>query len=372
MNIKDKLSITIKRLNIKYNIFLSLFLIFILIIAFIALTIYSFYTKSLNEMLNKNIDYRRYTVYKENANINELNSIDHIDAVYDDKYLGYIYVYDNVLNIEKLDGTIYLEPVIIENDILSSSKKTIDPSSTGQAFCPKKFYPNSGTYDKIDIFKMLNGKEYINKKFNVENKEFKIIDTYDSDFYYTSKNTCFISFNDYKEISKIRNKNESQGFIIQIDNYKNTKKVLSKLTNYNYEYSAIATISHDEIAPIKNTTGTLVLVSIIITFIASYIIILKKNQSIKKYYYTLKILGYKIKEIKNLSNLELLIIYLLSLLIGSIIFTTIYIIIKYFIATEFLSQSGSFQIPYVLFVLFNVIVVVYMYFINNTIINKTC
>ncbi len=68
MNIKDKLSITIKRLNIKYNIFLSLFLIFILIIAFIALTIYSFYTKSLNEMLNKNIDYRRYSVYKENAN----------------------------------------------------------------------------------------------------------------------------------------------------------------------------------------------------------------------------------------------------------------------------------------------------------------
>jgi len=375
---KDIFNIVRKRLKLIYNIFLSVFLIFIFVIIFLALTIFNFYTKTFNDIMNNDIDYRRYEVRNVGDRVNEkidyeyLKKISHIEAIYINSGLE---PFDNVSLFKEKghSGGINLKSIITSNDIVTTNKVELNPNESGYAICPEKMYPTSGLLDKVDYFKILDGKDFIGKYFSVLGKNFKIIDTYNSDTYYREKDTCLISLKDFNEIREKKDNNnhyDGSWVNIQIDDYKNVNSVLEILHNDGFSTHGMVTIVYDEINSIKTITMLVFVITFILTIVIARIIIIKKNKANRNYYMLLKNLGYKNKLIKKLSSLELLFVLILSMIIGFIIYYILKIVMTYIIMPEIIMMYSGFDIPYLLFFISILILGLYFILVNGNNLNK--
>lgn len=376
----DIFKIIKNRLKLKYNIFLGFFLIFIFTIIFLSLTIYNFYTKTFNDVMNNDIDYRRYTVSNIGDRVDKeidyeyLKNIPNIEAIYNPKLTGVEYL-DNVslFKVKGHPGDIHLTPIITSDDIVTTNKLKLNPNESGYAICPEKMYPTSGIIDSVDYFKILNGKDFIGEYFTVLGKKFKVIDTYNSDIYYKEKDTCLISSKDFAKIrdyKSLNNSNDNTSVNIQIDDYKNVNSVLEILHKDGFKTHGMVTIIYDEINSIKSMTMIIFFVTFILTIVIASIIIIKKNKAINNYYSLLKNLGYNNKLIKKISCLELLMILIISAIIGFIIYYILKLIMAYIIMPEIILKYRGFDIPYLLFIINILILIFYFVLVNTNNLNK--
>lgn len=370
MNLSEAYKLARSRFKQKYNVFLGIFLTIALIILFSLLTIYFFYTKTVSNILYINKDFRRFIVYVNIENLEFLKDNEYIEAIYSSKYMGDYYV-PNIKMFQKNnhDGTIYLEPIITDNDIMTNNGNKIKPNDTGKMICPQKLYPSTGSYlEQVDYFKLLNGEDYIGKKLMVDNINFEVIDTYDTDYYYKGKNVCYISFDDFKKLKSYESEN---GFsVIQIRKFEEVNTILKLLDEKDYHYFPQSVIDYEEINPIKNTTFLfLILLSSIIVFVLG-IILNKKGNEIKRFSLLLKTLGYKNKDIIKVATIELFCIVIISLMLSFILFLVILFITKYFLLTEYLLLSSSFKIPFLLVIVSVIGIVLYLLTLNFVITYK--
>ena len=367
MEKSDYLFLIKNKKKTKHRLFLIILLTLVFIILFLLSMVYNFYTKNVNDALNNNIDYRRYIVdnYPDKLEMDSLNKISNIEAIYNAKYLGEYYVANvPIFKNNNLDGSVYLAPLITTKDI-TTTKNTNIKNIEHYAVCPEKFYPTSGTYfDSINVFNILKGEKFIGQKFSTNGIDFSVVDTYNSDRYYVSKNICYISFEDYKYLIDNLNREDNDVVVLQLDSIKNIDSVTKQLKEKGYNYSAVSKINYNEIDPIIKTTSTLVIVVLIITLLISFMIIKKKIKSEISHYELLKTLGYKEKNIITLSTLEILNYCFKSLIYSLIIFLVMFLIIKYFIFTSLFSESNGFNIPYTAILILSICLFIYLIIIN--------
>ncbi len=372
MSNKDALHTACKRLILKHNIFLLLLLIFVIIIMFLGISIYTFYVESINKIIDYDIDYRRISIIMPQNQIELMENIPHIEAYYSTKYMGYYYVDDISLFKEKNHtGEISLEPVITSKDLLTSKNLELSPETSGYAVCPKEFYPSSETETgEVNYLRMLKGSDFLSKTFMVDGINFEVTDTYDSNLNVRNKNTCFISFKDYKTLMDKRRPEEIEGFVLQIDDAKNVEEVVNYLKENNIKYNRTLTLTYDEINPIKAISLGVTVISLVVALIVSMVIILKKNNYNEKYYLLLKSLGYMDSDIKKISMFELVMVFFISLIIGFILFYITLLVIKYGFLSVNLYSTAGFQVEYLLNIIVSLILLLSLILINNKNISK--
>lgn len=372
MKLKEEIHLINNRLKNKYNILLIIFLIITLIIMFIISSIHSFYTKSVDDLINNEIGFRTYEINKVDGNIDEewIKNIEHVKSVYKLKYCEVCQNYQNdILKSDKLDGTIILAPIITEDDIKVSKGKNIKPSDTGKMICPQKFYPDS----TIRLFgikanNMLNGKDFIGTNLKINEKQFKIIGIYNTDKYFSEKNVCYISLSDYNNLSK-QNESEAQTYI-QIDDIKNRENVLEILKNKGYTYSINYMIDYNEINPLKNVTTVLFIIVPIIAISIIALIMTKKNHKARKNYQLLYWLGYPKKVILKLNHIELTILYFMSIAFSFLIYILLLWWLNNFVFREFLIYSSGLKIESLRLIGISFIFYLIMLILNKRYLNK--
>lgn len=376
MSNKDALYIAHKRLTLKHNIFLLLLLIFVIIIMFLGISVYTFYVKSINRIINYDVDYRRISIIdtsiSQKVDVKLINNIPYIVAYYSTKYMGDYYVDEIFLFKEKNHpGEISLEPVITNKDLLTTKGLKLDPKASGYAVCPQEFYPSSEVETgEVNYLRMLKGRDFLGKTFMVDNLTFEVIDTYDSNINIRNKNTCFISFKDYQTLTDRRRPDETEGFILQIDDIQNVETVINYLNEHNVKYEPIFTLLYDEINSIKVISLGVTVISLVVALVVSMMIIFKKNNYNEKYYLLLKSLGYMDSDIKKISMFELVMIFFLSLIIGFILFYIALLVIKYGFLSANLYSTTGFQVEYLLNIIVSLILLLSLILINNKNITK--
>ena len=374
MKLSDLIFMAKKRQKLKYNIYLCILFSLTFVIIFLSSSVYHFYVKTINDSINNNIDFRRIFVdtSTKNLDVEQVKKIEGVEAIYSAKYIGQYYLSNNSLfRNGVVDGSIYLRPIISSKDVITSDKMRLNPNESGYLVCPQKFYPMSGTeLEGINYFNMLNGKDYIGKEIYIDNQKFKIIDTYDSDKYFISKNECFISFKDFKELIDKQSAEDNPFTIIQADDVEKSFQIMSYLEDNEFAYDPISIMNYSVTAPVRNFTKWLTIIVSIASLILFSFITVKKNKECSSYNQLLLYLGYTKQQIVSLSTFEIMFCYLISVIIGIILYVVIYLYMKYVVFTFALSASGGITIPFHILGFIIIVIYIYVFFINRWSINK--
>lgn len=354
MNIKSYFNIAI--LNIfrdKKNIYFTLVMLICTILALGVLTFKGIFSKYINDSINKNIGFRVIDVVPkldvDDYGKSEIAEIKHIDDIYSSQY-SYVYAKSSYAD-EKIDGSIeliYGEKSALPNSIIG---ETFKKGQKNVAICPIDFYPDISIYDtKINKNNIINGNTLLGKEFSIKyysysfngtkktieaefTKMFKIVGLYDNKSVMNTSNQCYVPFEDIKEI---KDKEIISGmnmpiyaFSIIVDSSENVNYVIDQLNELNF---AGIRIKNQIDQKLVNTiiiscdvTVALVLFAVIL-LVSSYT--KKKILGETKIIGVLRTIGYKKYIVINLYLLEIIISNIFSYIIGVVMFTIIYLILK--------------------------------------------
>lgn len=335
----------------KENIYFILIMAIFTIILLTALNVYYNINSFIDKSINSNIGFRTISVSPkfdyDDLGQDELSKINHVIEVYSSFYDSAVIESDLTINgldgkVELLYGTNNTIPDIVYGTTITKKSETV---------CPINFYPDSSVYSsKINESKILPNEKYLNKTFNVkyysyefignrlvEKDEFikslKIVGFYDNKKNLNFNNQCYVLPEDMKDVRNatiIDDSNSSTPyFSVVVDDVTNVKYVENELQKLKYTNFETKNLIDSELINIISLSCliTLILVVLIVIFISGFYT-KKRMINEMKFIGVLKVCGYDSKLIHQLYFYQTLIINSISSLLGFVIFTFGFSIIK--------------------------------------------
>ena len=335
----------------KENIYFILIMAIFTIILLTALNVYYNINSFIDKSINSNIGFRTISVSPKfdynDLGQDELSKINHVIEVYSSFYDSAVIESD--LTINELDGKVEL--LYGTNNTIPDIVYGTTITKKGETVCPINFYPDSSIYSsKINESKILPNEKYLNKTFNVkyysyefignrlvEKDEFikslKIVGFYDNKKNLNFNNQCYVLPEDMKDVRNatiIDDSNSSTPyFSVVVDDVTNVKYVENELQKLKYTNFETKNLIDSELINIISLSCliTLILVVLIVIFISGFYT-KKRMINEMKFIGVLKVCGYDSKLIHRLYFYQTLIINSISSLLGFIIFTFGFSIIK--------------------------------------------
>lgn len=335
----------------KENIYFILIMAIFTIILLTALNVYYNINSFIDKSINSNIGFRTISVSPkfdyDDLGQDELSKINHVIEVYSSFYDSAVIESD--LTINELDGKVEL--LYGTNNTIPDIVYGTTITKKGETVCPINFYPDSSIYSsKINESKILPNEKYLNKTFNVkyysyefignrlvEKDEFikslKIVGFYDNKKNLNFNNQCYVLPEDMKDVRNatiIDDSNSSTPyFSVVVDDVTNVKYVENELQKLKYTNFETKNLIDSELINIISLSCliTLILVVLIVIFISGFYT-KKRMINEMKFIGVLKVCGYDSKLIHRLYFYQTLIINSISSLLGFIIFTFVFSIIK--------------------------------------------
>lgn len=335
----------------KENIYFILIMAIFTIILLTALNVYYNINSFIDKSINSNIGFRTISVSPKfdynDLGQDELSKINHVIEVYSSFYDSAVIESD--LTINGLDGKVEL--LYGTNNTIPDIVYGTTITKKGETVCPINFYPDSSVYSsKINESKILPNEKYLNKNFNVkyysyefignrlvEKDEFikslKIVGFYDNKKNLNFNNQCYVLPEDMKDVRNatiIDDSNSSTPyFSVVVDDVKNVKYVENELQKLKYTNFETKNLIDSELINIISLSCliTLILVVLIVIFISGFYT-KKRMINEMKFIGVLKVCGYDSKLIHQLYFYQTLIINSISSLLGFVIFTFGFSIIK--------------------------------------------
>lgn len=335
----------------KENIYFILIMVIFTIILLTALNVYYNINSFIAKSINSNIGFRTISVSPkfdyDDLGQDELSKINHVIEVYSSFYDSAVIESD--LTINGLDGKVEL--LYGTNNTIPDIVYGTTITKKGETVCPINFYPDSSVYSsKINESKILPNEKYLNKTFNVkyysyefignrlvEKDEFikslKIVGFYDNKKNLNFNNQCYVLPEDMKDVRNatiIDDSNSSTPyFSVVVDDVTNVKYVENELQKLKYTNFETKNLIDSELINIISLSCliTLILVVLIVIFISGFYT-KKRMINEMKFIGVLKVCGYDSKLIHRLYFYQTLIINSISSLLGFIIFTFGFSIIK--------------------------------------------
>ena len=335
----------------KENIYFILIMAIFTIILLTALNVYYNINSFIDKSINSNIGFRTISVSPkfdyDDLGQDELSKINHVIEVYSSFYDSAVIESD--LTINGLDGKVEL--LYGTNNTIPDIVYGTTITKKGETVCPINFYPDSSIYSsKINESKILPNEKYLNKTFNVkyysyefignrlvEKDEFikslKIVGFYDNKKNLNFNNQCYVLPEDMKDVRNatiIDDSNSSTPyFSVVVDDVTNVKYVENELQKLKYTNFETKNLIDSELINIISLSCliTLILVVLIVIFISGFYT-KKRMINEMKFIGVLKVCGYDSKLIHRLYFYQTLIINSISSLLGFIIFTFGFSIIK--------------------------------------------
>lgn len=335
----------------KENIYFILIMAIFTIILLTALNVYYNINSFIDKSINSNIGFRTISVSPKfdynDLGQDELSKINHVIEVYSSFYDSAVIESD--LTINGLDGKVEL--LYGTNNTIPDIVYGTTITKKGETVCPINFYPDSSVYSsKINESKILPNEKYLNKNFNVkyysyefignrlvEKDEFikslKIVRFYDNKKNLNFNNQCYVLPEDMKDVRNatiIDDSNSSTPyFSVVVDDVKNVKYVENELQKLKYTNFETKNLIDSELINIISLSCliTLILVVLIVIFISGFYT-KKRMINEMKFIGVLKVCGYDSKLIHQLYFYQTLIINSISSLLGFVIFTFGFSIIK--------------------------------------------
>lgn len=335
----------------KENIYFILIMAIFTIILLTALNVYYNINSFIDKSINSNIGFRTISVSPKfdynDLGQDELSKINHVIEVYSSFYDSAVIESD--LTINGLDGKVEL--LYGTNNTIPDIVYGTTITKKGETVCPINFYPDSSVYSsKINESKILPNEKYLNKNFNVkyysyefignrlvEKDEFikslKIVGFYDNKKNLNFNNQCYVLPEDMKDVRNatiIDDSNSSTPyFSVVVDDVTNVKYVENELQKLKYTNFETKNLIDSELINIISLSCliTLILVVLIVIFISGFYT-KKRMINEMKFIGVLKVCGYDSKLIHRLYFYQTLIINSISSLLGFVIFTFGFSIIK--------------------------------------------
>ena len=335
----------------KENIYFILIMAIFTIILLTALNVYHNINSFIDKSINSNIGFRTISVSPKfdynDLGQDELSKINHVIEVYSSFYDSAVIESD--LTINGLDGKVEL--LYGTNNTIPDIVYGTTITKKGETVCPINFYPDSSVYSsKINESKILPNEKYLNKTFNVkyysyefignrlvEKDEFikslKIVGFYDNKKNLNFNNQCYVLPEDMKDVRNatiIDDSNSSTPyFSVVVDDVTNVKYVENELQKLKYTNFETKNLIDSELINIISLSCliTLILVVLIVIFISGFYT-KKRMINEMKFIGVLKVCGYDSKLIHRLYFYQTLIINSISSLLGFVIFTFGFSIIK--------------------------------------------
>lgn len=335
----------------KENIYFILIMAIFTIILLTALNVYYNINSFIDKSINSNIGFRTISVSPKfdynDLGQDELSKINHVIEVYSSFYDSAVIESD--LTINGLDGKVEL--LYGTNNTIPDIVYGTTITKKGETVCPINFYPDSSVYSsKINESKILPNEKYLNKTFNVkyysyefignrlvEKDEFikslKIVGFYDNKKNLNFNNQCYVLLEDMKDVRNatiIDDSNSSTPyFSVVVDDVTNVKYVENELQKLKYTNFETKNMIDSELINIISLSCliTLILVVLIVIFISGFYT-KKRMINEMKFIGVLKVCGYDSKLIHRLYFYQTLIINSISSLLGFVIFTFGFSIIK--------------------------------------------
>ena len=335
----------------KENIYFILIMAIFTIILLTALNVYHNINSFIDKSINSNIGFRTISVSPkfdyDDLGRDELSKINHVIEVYSSFYDSAVIESD--LTINGLDGKVEL--LYGTNNTIPDIVYGTTITKKGETVCPINFYPDSSVYSsKINESKILPNEKYLNKTFNikyysyefisnrlVEKDEFikslKIVGFYDNKKNLNFNNQCYVLPEDMKDVRNatiIDNLNGATPyFSVVVDDVTNVKYVENELQKLKYTNFETKNLIDSELINIISLSCliTLILVVLIVIFISGFYT-KKRMINEMKFIGVLKVCGYDSKLIHQLYFYQTLIINSISSLLGFVIFTFGFSIIK--------------------------------------------
>lgn len=361
MKFSDSLFILKRKLIKKDNVILAFVLILIFLAIFACITAINFFLIFKTNMLESK---EGNTLIVENTDdsekIEKLKNIEHVVLVDSKKYVDTTFIlspqFDKAKNEnrEYMESSITLKTFLTEDDakIIKGNKL----KNSGDMICPKKFYPYSiyigdeydGFTPKLYKSLIINGNDLVGKNVvtNKDAKEYKfnIVGSFQNnvleelDVCYVSKED-FDLFRDDCEMYASGDDGQDEcirynSLMVRVDNYNNVIEVENKLRDLGF--SPIRKFTYDEESLAAMTSIPLFISSIIIIISITIIYNFFRKKSINNQFDqgVLKSLGYTKKNIIYLNELEVTIIYIITILASFIL----YLIIYYFAMNVYLGE----------------------------------
>ena len=335
----------------KENIYFILIIAIFTIILLTALNVYHNINSFIDKSINSNIGFRTISVSPkfdyDDLGQDELSKINHVIEVYSSFYDSAVIESD--LTINGLDGKVEL--LYGTNNTIPDIVYGTTITKKGETVCPINFYPDSSVYSsKINESTILPNEKYLNKTFNVkyysyefisnrlvEKDEFikslKIVGFYDNKKNLNFNNQCYVLPEDMKDVRNatiIDNLNGATPyFSVVVDDVTNVKYVENELQKLKYTNFETKNLIDSELINIISLSCliTLILVVLIVIFISGFYT-KKRMINEMKFIGVLKVCGYDSKLIHQLYFYQTLIINSISSLLGFVIFTFGFSIIK--------------------------------------------
>lgn len=335
----------------KENIYFILIMAIFTIILLTALNVYYNINSFIDKSINSNIGFRTISVSPKfdynDLGQDELSKINHVIEVYSSFYDSAVIESD--LTINGLDGKVEL--LYGTNNTIPDIVYGTTITKKGETVCPINFYPDSSVYSsKINESKILPNEKYLNKNFNVkyysyefignrlvEKDEFikslKIVGFYDNKKNLNFNNQCYVLPEDMKDVRNatiIDDSNSSTPyFSVVVDDVTNVKYVENELQKLKYTNFETKNLIDSELINIISLSCliTLILVVLIVIFISGFYT-KKRMINEMRFIGVLKVCGYDSKLIHRLYFYQTLIINSISSLLGFVIFTFGFSIIK--------------------------------------------
>lgn len=353
MKIKDLFILgikSLKHLSLKKKIFLVI-QIFIMLLILIPFSFYSVFSNASNTIVDNQFEFREISLYGTSKDYEKYQDV--LDD-YENEHIIYI----DELAVPSING--YTNKDSENNFTLKRALDNFTPITTNgndlkdefDIICPEMASDNyfeNLNYDELinldakigDIITL----NFYNKDEYIFSQDFKLVGTYNADFYY-SYDTCYILNTTYENIlSKINTTNYENDensvkalFTLYIDSEKNVADIINYLENEDI----IVSVPELE----DSFVHYILLLSLVIMIILTIISIILLINYFKNYYYEeyynislYKALGFKDRDIINIIFIENILLILISLIISIILF----IILKY-IVTIYLHQFVAFRI----------------------------
>jgi len=311
-----------------------------------------------SDWTNKAVDFRTYMVtydyesLSEEEAIEKLSKFEHVVEV--TKSSGYV-ISGNAFEYvdENNDGEMLLRGV--SEDSLNIALGNELRGSTNEMVCAIKFNPNSKIYQSdfnedtsFDLSNEIGKTMKIKFAGSDEYEELTIVGLYDSDYDYSSGDTCYATFEtvrnlnekyqpdvfDAEKASQSGAETELPIYFI-IDDVKNNDTVLNELESNGFYAERVITINTE----VGDSIIKIIMILAWVMWILSFIIILLSNfnriNNRKKEFAIMKAIGYSAKDINELLYVESLIMSALSIILAIILAAiALFILKRYFLLTN--------------------------------------
>lgn len=196
-----------------------------------------------------------------------------------------------------------------------------------EVVCPSKFLPSSKVYESYNSNLEIDMKDKIGTDLKLEpidinnpDMTFKIVGLYDETYDYSYTNECFTNHSTIEKINRINQpklfENQYSLFILAND-----------YTNFDSIKNIEGVVDIQQMQTIKTSVGTDILKTTSIMLMGSYIattiiliLLFKKNMERKNKSFGIMLsIGYDRNSIKQINNIEIIIILLVSTIISTII-----------------------------------------------------